>query len=232
MVFAVSPGVFRQAQRCAWQVRFCVLILPCRLKLIHGLVQGQVIASEMVMAESDFNINVEDIREEGLHLAFDDMAAARGFDADLPEDMDLSGPLYGQADFFRDGRNIHLSGKIRGVLLLRCHRCLGQCSQAIEKDFYYLLQAAEDDDSAELREVSLGADDLDVWNFQHGVIRLAQIFREQLLLQVPLKVLCSTECKGLCPGCGRDLNTEECCCEAVDDSSPFAVLKGLKVSGR
>jgi len=183
------------------------------------------------MAGSDFRVNIDDIREEGLRLAFDDMAACRGFDADLPEDMSLGGPLQGEADFSREGRTIHLSGKIRGVLVLRCHRCLGECSEKIEKEFYYLLQASEDDDTADMREVSLGADDLDVWNFQHGEIRLDEIFREQLLLQVPLKVLCSSECRGLCPGCGRDLNKEECCCEKVDDAGPFAVLRGLKAGG-
>jgi len=183
------------------------------------------------MAESDFNINIEDIREDGLHLTFDNMVSCKGFHADLPEDIGIGSPLYARVDFLREGRSIHLSGKIRGVLLLRCHRCLGQCSEKIDKEFYYLLLAAEDDDTNELREVSLGADDLDVWNFQHGIIRLDEIFREQLLLQIPLKTLCSTGCRGLCPGCGRDLNREECCCETVDDTSPFAVLKGFKVSG-
>ncbi len=191
--------------------------------------ESQVWACVLIMAESVFTIHIDDILQEGLHLTFDNMAECSGFDADLPDDISLDGPLYGRADFFREGRNIHLSGKIKGVLVLRCHRCLGECRQAIEQGFYYLLQAAEDDDTDQMREVSLDADDLDVWNFMHGEIMLNEIFREQLLLQVPIKVLCTEQCKGLCPGCGANLNEEKCCCEPVHDSSPFAVLSVLKM---
>lgn len=174
-----------------------------------------------------FRVNINDIRDDGLHLEFDDLSACSGFASDLPADIGLSGPLRGNADFFCEGRHVHLSGKVEGVLLLRCHRCLEECTEKINRTFYYLLQAGEDADNAGLREISLGSDDLDIWNFSHGLIMLDEIFREQLLLQVPVKVLCSQGCRGICPGCGRNLNENECCCEAVEDRSPFAVLKGL-----
>ncbi|MEI8349742.1 MAG: DUF177 domain-containing protein [Candidatus Omnitrophota bacterium] len=38
--------------------------------------------------------------------------------------------------------------------------------------------------------------------------------REEILLNFPMKVLCSTECKGLCPGCKVNLNFEQCRCSA------------------
>ncbi len=180
------------------------------------------------MAQSLFIINVQDIQEEGLHVAFDDISVCRGFDPDLPEDIRLSGPIACSADLFRQGRHVHLSGKIKGVLVLKCHRCLEDCTVKIDRDFYYMLQARADDETEGLREVSLGADDLDVCNFVNGEIRLDEIFREQLLLQVPIKALCSEGCRGICPGCGRNLNEEECCCEAGNDHSPFAILRGLK----
>lgn len=174
-----------------------------------------------------FRININDIREDGLHVVFPDLSACTEFEVDLPEGMILTGSLAAEADFFREGRHIHLSGKIECILLLRCHRCLEECIEKINRTFYYLLQSGEDDGSAGLREISLGADDLDVWNYSHGHIMLDEIFREQLLLQVPVKVLCSPECRGICPGCGRNLNEDECCCEAMDDGSPFAILKAL-----
>lgn len=38
--------------------------------------------------------------------------------------------------------------------------------------------------------------------------------REELLMGVMPRALCRDDCRGLCPGCGADLNTEECECEA------------------
>jgi uncharacterized metal-binding protein YceD (DUF177 family) len=37
--------------------------------------------------------------------------------------------------------------------------------------------------------------------------------REEILLNFPMKVLCAPGCKGLCQGCGRDLNLEKCDCK-------------------
>ncbi|MCF7870522.1 MAG: YceD family protein [Candidatus Omnitrophica bacterium] len=36
--------------------------------------------------------------------------------------------------------------------------------------------------------------------------------REEILLNFSLKVLCSPDCQGLCPCCGRNLNWGECNC--------------------
>lgn len=35
---------------------------------------------------------------------------------------------------------------------------------------------------------------------------------EQLKLTVPMKNLCKPDCKGICPGCGMDLNYKSCRC--------------------
>ena len=50
---------------------------------------------------------------------------------------------------------------------------------------------------------------------------------EDILLGLPLKVLCSEDCKGICPYCGADLNGEECSCEPGPDISPFSELDKL-----
>ena len=57
---------------------------------------------------------------------------------------------------------------------------------------------------------------------------------EELLLAMPVRFLCSEECKGLCPGCGADLNREKCRCgskrkkEAPSGPSPWDVLDELR----
>ncbi|HQP29583.1 MAG TPA: DUF177 domain-containing protein, partial [Syntrophales bacterium] len=58
---------------------------------------------------------------------------------------------------------------------------------------------------------------------------LDPIVYEQILLQIPLKILCREDCRGLCPHCGANLNDGPCRCpeEAVDGR--FSALKKLKI---
>jgi len=48
---------------------------------------------------------------------------------------------------------------------------------------------------------------------------------EQVILSVPMKVVCRPDCRGLCPVCGANRNTGECQCPAAPADSPFASLK-------
>lgn len=52
--------------------------------------------------------------------------------------------------------------------------------------------------------------------------------REALVLDQPDYLLCSDECAGLCPDCGRDWNQNSCTCAEQQRTSPFAALKDLK----
>lgn len=49
-------------------------------------------------------------------------------------------------------------------------------------------------------------------------IDITDDIRDALLLAIPIKVLCSEACKGICPRCGRNLNVETCHCrqERID----------------
>jgi uncharacterized protein len=48
-------------------------------------------------------------------------------------------------------------------------------------------------------------------------------------LQVPMKILCSEECKGLCPNCGVNLNTGSCNCRREMTDERLAALKNFRV---
>jgi uncharacterized protein len=51
---------------------------------------------------------------------------------------------------------------------------------------------------------------------------------EQIMLQIPMRVLCKGTCKGMCPHCGKDLNTTSCDCRTEFVDERLAVLKKLK----
>ena len=54
-----------------------------------------------------------------------------------------------------------------------------------------------------------------------------QLVTEDILLDLPSKFLCSPNCRGLCPRCGKDLNEGDCGCEREDVDPRLAVLKEL-----
>jgi len=65
------------------------------------------------------------------------------------------------------------------------------------------------------------SEDIDLYylSFEEDKIDLTQDVIDYAKLSVPMKKLCSEECKGLCPGCGVNLNKESCSC-INDESNP------------
>src|SRR4029077_12174807 len=77
---------------------------------------------------------------------------------------------------------------------------------------------------------SFDLDAVDAEPFDGKTIDLDPIVREQVLLALPLSVLCKEDCKGLCPECGQDLNERECGHKPANPLNPFAKLKDLKLN--
>ncbi len=51
--------------------------------------------------------------------------------------------------------------------------------------------------------------------------------RDAVFLAIPMKMLCKDDCKGLCPGCGHDLNKEACTCAKNEEIGPWSALKAV-----
>jgi len=45
---------------------------------------------------------------------------------------------------------------------------------------------------------------------EDGYIDLGEIFRDYLLLEIPMNYICRPDCKGICVECGQNLNLGEC----------------------
>jgi uncharacterized protein len=79
-------------------------------------------------------------------------------------------------------------------------RLIGPCMRCLEP--------AEPTFEVDAREISqLGAgDELESPYVEHGVLDLRAWARDALALALPAQILCRSECAGLCPACGADLN--------------------------
>jgi len=148
-----------------------------------------------------------------------------------PDSLDFQGEEFRQIDSLTVKAVAELTGEeicIRGVLRTRveaaCDRCLKPVPLPIEHNFdltYRPMATIARDEELELPE-----DELDIGFYQGDGIVLGDVLTEQVLLAVPVKVICREDCRGLCPTCGVDRNAVACSCPAPQPASPFAALGG------
>jgi uncharacterized protein len=133
------------------------------------------------------------------------------------------GPLRVDAVAELSGSEIHIRGRLGTSLEACCDRCLASVAIPVERDFdlYYRPVST----IARAEEVELPEDELEVGFFSGDGIELADVVTEQVILSVPMKVVCQTDCRGLCPVCGANLNFEKCGCLPTPENSPFSFLK-------
>ncbi len=117
----------------------------------------------------------------------------------------------------RKGDCYHMFGEWRLQTRRKCSRCNNiaeiTLSGKVMRDFRMRICAERDEDILPLP----------------GRLNLLDVLREEIWLAWPQRVLCSPECRGLCPHCGADLNRASCGCDMDDDAHPFAALKKLKL---
>ena len=76
--------------------------------------------------------------------------------------------------------------------------------------------------------MSLNEEDNDSYiEVQDYQLDLDELIRADILLELPTKFLCSPDCKGLCPKCGRNLNEGPCGCNTHQMDPRLEVLKKL-----
>jgi uncharacterized protein len=121
---------------------------------------------------------------------------------------------------------IRISGEIETKVELACARCLEAVVEDVHRSFdlfYSPLPKGEKPEEAQLKE-----DDAEIGFYQGDGLFLADVLREQVLLALPMKVICRSDCRGLCPNCGANLNHEECRCETHVTDPRLAPLARLK----
>jgi DUF177 domain-containing protein len=124
-----------------------------------------------------------------------------------------------------DGQ-IRIAGDIETKVELVCARCLEPVVEEVSRTFdlfYSPLPKGVKPEEARLKE-----DDAEIGFFEGEGLFLADVLREQVLLALPMKVICRSDCRGLCPNCGANLNHEECRCETHATDLRLAPLARLK----
>ena len=112
------------------------------------------------------------------------------------------------------GSSLRVAGTIRTRRGFVCDRCLAEGERDITLDFSedYTKSPGETDEAA---------------LYDGDTIVLDDLVRDTLLVAEPLRELCKSDCKGLCPVCGQNLNEGSCDCDTFVPDPRLAALESL-----
>jgi uncharacterized protein len=114
-----------------------------------------------------------------------------------PEDLDLDigvmsfpDALTVKAEAWKSDDDLSVQVHVEGTRHFTCSLCLEEFNNLFEKDFslHYDIKGLDS-------------------------VTIDQDVRDEILMEHPIRVLCRPDCRGLCPFCGTNLNTDKCDCK-------------------
>ncbi len=145
-------------------------------------------------------------------------------------------PIVAKINILPGEDGILFRGQILGKISLPCNRCAADSIVVLNQKFTSYEHLPKDPyvigKNEDVPEEELAIDDAVVRNVLHGrgiEINPSALAWEEFSLALPVKPLCTVTCKGLCPICGCDKNTETCDCEKEVKDPRLAALHGLVI---
>ena len=156
---------------------------------------------------SSFLIDLATLQPGLSQVVVETEAGGLGFE---PEQW--AGAVRGVFDVEKLNERVSVRGRLEATARLECVRCLGAFDLPIVVPFeVYAERAGTGASRSEERELERDH----YMKFHDGRrLDLADEVREMLLLEIPMTPRCREDCRGLCPGCGADLNAGPCGCGA------------------
>ncbi len=134
----------------------------------------------------------------------------------------LGEPLRVDLEASEVGEGILVRGEFEGTIAAECRRCLAEVPVKLQDRVDLLFEPLSDSEEEDLAGEVYPLPD------RGDVLDVSEALREQILLRVPDYVLCSEDCRGLCPQCGTDLNRANCDCAPPAEPSPWEALKKVR----
>ncbi len=115
-----------------------------------------------------------------------------------PEDLDIDigimhfpDPLELKVEAWKSDNDLTVQAHVEGQRTFTCSLCLEEFNNLFEKDImlHYDINGLDS-------------------------VTIDQDIRDEIILDHPIRILCKTDCRGLCPFCGTNLNEERCDCKA------------------
>jgi len=153
-----------------------------------------------------------------------------------PDELDIDSDEYSLEEpvrvvcrMRRDGELLRVEGEAVARLSVQCDRCAEPFLMSVSGSFSLMVRRlALDEPVPEMNEDETSADE-DMCFVEHNVksLDIAPYVRDAIILNVPMKILCVEDCRGLCPICGQNLNEAPCSCDSTRNDPRWGSLSGL-----
>jgi uncharacterized protein len=159
------------------------------------------------------------IKQEGSRFRFSELAGdielvKEGFEFPQAINVDLRAS--------KSGDEIIVQGGVDAIVEAECARCLEVYELEIDPRIQFVIQLLDTNQPQYSDD-----DDFVILPRTTGEYEISDRVREAIILELPLKPLCSENCRGLCPMCGANLNETDCNCTPDKTDERWDSLKQL-----
>ena len=178
-------------------------------------------------------ISLNDLPPQGVAVTLDEPSLWDGPLNEFHMECRVTEPLRAQLTLLPMQGGCLVRGTLTGAVVQRCDRCAEDAPTTIAHSIetFESLHGPEDLLSEDEEDETVDTDPSDHIRVEKGVpmLDLASLCWEEFMLALPLRPLCSVQCKGLCSQCGANLNAAPCGCAEEKGDPRLAVLRNLKV---
>ena len=171
-------------------------------------------------------VNIDKLNRKEIQRLDIDLCEEIGVISCCEEEYKLASPVKVVGKINNNNKGMYINIDVGLTVVENCSRCLDEVEIPLEYNIQGFIvnkdNYIEDD-----------YEDVDAFVIENkDEVDLIDIIGQTIDFNIPHKVLCREDCKGLCPECGANLNKQDCgCSEKInneDDIDPrFAKLKEL-----
>lgn len=159
------------------------------------------------------------IQKKGVDVPFD-LVDVWGEDRWNGDTIAYARPVSVSGTYMLADETVILRAVARACIESPCARCLKPAQVQVQAEVNEAFVRDTGDPQQEFDE--------DAYRYSGHVLELDDAVRTALLQELPSRILCKEDCKGLCPQCGADLNVHECSCQKdLTHRNPFSALASL-----
>lgn len=157
--------------------------------------------------------NITKVNGASLELKFEEIPEN---DELLAEGCKINKPICFTGSLTNMNGILELDGRLKTGYKVNCYRCLKEIERPLE---IVIFESIANDKSR--------TDDPDAYIYTGNFLELDKILVDNMILNLPMKHLCTQGCKGLCKYCGADLNSEICNCKEDNINPQMESLKNF-----
>lgn len=112
-----------------------------------------------------------------------------------------------------------VEGQGRLILEIPCDRCLKPVREEVSFSFAHEVMSPDG---------NMEESDEEMQSFMDGYeLDVEDLIFNEIIINMPVKVLCRPDCKGICRVCGADLNAGDCGCDTFVPDPRMAAIKDI-----